>query len=62
MDIAQLDALIQLLRNNPDLSDQVLGAPDPQTRASLLQHLGFSVTSAEVPDKRQLVESLGMMD
>ncbi|NDC35637.1 MAG: Nif11 family protein [Synechococcaceae bacterium WB9_2_112] len=62
MDIAQLDALIQLLRNNPDLSDQVLQAPDQQTRANLLQHLGFSVTTAEAPDKRLLVESLGILD
>lgn len=62
MDIAQLDALIQLLRTNPELSEQVLQAPDQQTRASVLQQLGFTVSGAETPDNQLLVESLGLLD
>jgi hypothetical protein len=62
LDIAEFDALIQLLRTNPELSDQIMRAPDQQTRASLLQQLGFTVTGAETPDKRLLVESLGILD
>jgi hypothetical protein len=60
MDTAQLDALINLLRDDPHLCEQVLKAPDREARAHLLQRLGFAVNSQEAPDKGLLVESLGL--
>ena len=60
MDSDQLDSLINLLRDDPDLCDQVLKAPDREARANLLQHLGFAVNSQEAPDTGLLVESLGL--
>lgn len=60
MDLAQLDSLIELLRDDPDLCEQVLKAPDREARAAVLQQLGFAVSSSEIPDKGLLVESLGM--
>jgi hypothetical protein len=62
MDTAQLDALIELLRDDPDLCDQVLKAPNQAARAAVLGHLGFSVTGSEVPDRQLLSESLGLTD
>ena len=60
MDMAQLDSLIELLRDDPDLCDQVLKAPDRQARAAVLQGLGFAVSGTETPDKGFLVECLGL--
>jgi len=62
MDTAQLDSLIELLRDDPDLCEQVLKAPNQAARAEVLQHLGFSVTGSEVPDRQLLSESLGLSD
>jgi hypothetical protein len=62
MDTAQLDSLIELLRDDPDLCEQVLKAPNQAARAEVLQHLGFSVSGSEVPDRQLLNESLGLTD
>jgi len=62
MDTAQLDSLIELLRDDPDLCEQVLKAPNQAARAEVLQHLGFSVSGSEVPDRQLLSESLGLND
>ncbi len=62
MDTAQLDALIELLRDDPDLCEQVLKAPNQAARAEVLEHLGFSVTASEVPDRQLLSEGLGLTD
>ncbi|MFM1811067.1 MAG: hypothetical protein RLZZ336_5 [Cyanobacteriota bacterium] len=62
MDTAQLDSLIELLRDDPDLCDQVLKAPNQAARAEVLAHLGFSVAANEVPDHQLLSESLGLTD
>jgi len=62
MDTAQLDALIQLLRDDPDLSEQVFKAPNQSARAEVLEQLGFSVTGGEVPDRELLRESLGLTE
>jgi len=62
MDMPQLDTLIELLRDNPHLRDQVLKAPNQAARAEVLQHLGFCVTGCEVPDRQLLSESLGLSD
>ena len=62
MDTARLDALIELLRDDPDLCEQVLKAPNQAARAQVLEHLGFSVRGNEVPDRQLLSESLGLTD
>ncbi len=62
MDTPRLDALIELLRDDPDLCDKVLRAPDQASRAQVLQQLGFDVSEAETPDKTLLAQSLGFVD
>ncbi len=62
METPQFNALIQLLRDQPDLCDQVLKASDQSTRAHLITNLGFDVTSDEAPDSNTLAESLGFVD
>lgn len=59
MDTAQLDALIELLRDDPDLCDQVLKAPDQASRAQVLRDLGFCVNGSDIPDRQLLSESVG---
>jgi hypothetical protein len=62
METAKLDALIELLRDHPDLCDQVLKAPNQVARAAVLEHLGFAVSGSEIPDRQLLSESLGLTD
>ena len=62
METAKLDALIELLRDDPDLCDQVLKAPNQAARAEVLEHLGFAVSGGEIPDRQLLSESLGLTD
>lgn len=60
MDTAQLDALIELLRDDPNLCDQVLKAPSQEARARVLEQLGFRFGGSAIPDKQLLSESLGL--
>ena len=62
MDHTQLDQLIGLLRHNPGAREQLLRAPDVETRATVLHQLGFACSREEIPSQSLLKDSLGLVD